>query len=70
MEIMQERLIAARLRNDAPDVAIHVDTSDVKLFEFYHPAEIIHRGEEAARREMKIILEHWRRQRSAGKRGK
>jgi NTE family protein len=70
LEIMQERLIAARLRNDAPDVAIHVNTADIKMFEFYRPAEIIRRGEEAARREINGVLDHWRRLRSAGKRGR
>jgi NTE family protein len=70
LEIMQERLIAARLRNDAPDVAIHVNTADIKMFEFYRPAEIIRRGEEAARREITGVLDHWRRLRSAGKRGR
>jgi NTE family protein len=67
MEIMQEKLIAARLRNDAPDALIQVDTSDIKLFEFYRPAEIIRRGEEAARREISSILARWRRTHPAEK---
>jgi len=61
MEIMQQKLIAARLSNDVPDVAFHVETSDVKIFEFYRPAEIIRRGEEAARREIKSVLARWQR---------
>jgi NTE family protein len=62
MEIMQERLIAARLLSDAPDAVIHVDTSDYKFFEFYRPAELIRRGEEAARLAIKDVL---RRKRAA-----
>ncbi|MBN2400566.1 hypothetical protein EH223_09245 [candidate division KSB1 bacterium] len=64
MEIMQQKLIAARLQNDAPDVTIHVDTQDFKLFEFYRPAAIIRRGEETARREIRNLLSHWRRRQS------
>jgi len=56
MEIMQERLIAARLRSDAPDAVIRVDTSDFRMFEFYRPAEIIRSGEAAARRQVAAIL--------------
>ena len=59
MEIMQQKLIAARLQNDAPDVTIHIDTQDFKLFEFYRPAAIIRRGEETARREIKTVLSRW-----------
>jgi NTE family protein len=61
MEIMQQKLIAARLQNDAPDATIHIDTHDIKLFEFYRPAAIIRRGEETARREIKTLLALWRR---------
>ncbi len=61
MEIMQQKLIAARLLNDAPDAIIHVDTQDFKLFEFYRPAAIIRRGEETARQEIKTLLSKWRR---------
>ncbi len=57
IEIMQEKLIAARLRNDAPDVTIHVDTSDFKMFEFYRPTELIRRGVEAASRQIDAILQ-------------
>jgi len=56
IEIMQQKLIAARLRGDAPDAVIQIDTSDIKMFEFYRPAEIIRRGEEAARRQIGTIL--------------
>lgn len=63
MEIMQQKLIAARLANDAPDATIHVDTHDFKLFEFYRPAAIIRRGEEAARRGIGPLLELWQRRR-------
>jgi NTE family protein len=66
MEIMQQKLIAARLRADLPDSVIHIDTSDIKMFEFYRPAEIIRRGEEAARREIGTIRSGWRRRRRAG----
>jgi NTE family protein len=59
MEIMQQKLIAARLQNDGPDMAIHVDTQDFKLFEFYRPAAIIRRGEETARHEIKTVLSRW-----------
>ena len=59
MEIMQQKLITARLQNDAPDATIHVDTQDFKLFEFYRPAAIIRRGEETARREIKTVLRRW-----------
>lgn len=65
MEIMQQKLIAARLRNDAPDVTIHVETSDFKFFEFYRPAEIIRRGEAAARREIESVLESRRSKQDA-----
>lgn len=70
IEIMQERLVAARLRSDAPDVVIHVDTSGFKMFEFYRPTEIIRHGEEAARRRVADIarLQH-RRQESRSRRG-
>jgi NTE family protein len=67
MEIMQQKLIVARLQNDAPDAVIHVDTQDFKLFEFYRPAAIIRRGEEAARREIKTILSRWNKRRAAEK---
>ena len=60
MEIMQQKLIAARLQIDAPDATIHVDTQDFKLFEFYRPAAIIRRGEETALREIKTVLRRWR----------
>jgi NTE family protein len=69
MEIMQQKLITARLQNDAPDATIHVDTQDFKLFEFYRPAAIIRRGEETARREIKTILSRWQK-RLAGDKGK
>ena len=65
MEIMQQKLIAARLGNDVPDAIIHVETSDIKLFEFYRPAEIIRRGEEAARRQLGEIERLLRRRRRA-----
>ncbi len=65
MEIMQQKLIAARLQNDAPDAIIHVDTQDFKLFEFYRPAAIIRRGEETARREIASILPLWKKRLAA-----
>jgi predicted acylesterase/phospholipase RssA len=64
---MQQKLIVARLQNDAPDAVIHVDTQDFKLFEFYRPAAIIRRGEEAARREIKTILSCWKKRQAEGK---
>lgn len=64
MEIMQQKLIAARLLNDAPDAVIHVDTQDFKLFEFYRPAAIIRRGEQTARRAIGEILANWQRRRA------
>jgi NTE family protein len=67
IEIMQEKLIAARLKNDAPDVIIHVDTQDFKLFEFYRPAAIISRGEETARREIKTVLRCWQKRQAEDK---
>jgi NTE family protein len=67
MEIMQEKLITARLQNDAPDAVIHVDTQDFKMFEFYRPAAIIRRGEETARREIKAILRLWKKRQAQGK---
>jgi len=67
MEIMQQKLIAARLLNDAPDATIHIDTHDIKLFEFFRPAAIIRRGEEAARREIKTLLSQWRRRQGKGR---
>ena len=69
MEIMQEKLIAARLANDLPDVTIHIETSDIKMFEFYRPAEIIRRGEAAARRELPLVLECRRRRQATQKKG-
>jgi NTE family protein len=66
MEIMQQKLITARLQNDAPDVTIHVDTQDFKLFEFYRPAAIIRRGEETARHEIKNILSRWKKRLAEG----
>ena len=70
MEIMQQKLIAARLRADLPDAVIHIQTSDISTFEFYHPAAIIRRGEQAARREIETLLASWRRRRRAlGKSG-
>jgi NTE family protein len=69
MEIMQQKLIAARLRIDVPDAVIHIETSDIKMFEFYRPAEIIRRGEEAARREIETVLAGWRRRQRAGNKG-
>jgi len=67
LEIMQEKLIAARLQNDAPDAVIHVDTQDFKLFEFYRPAAIIRRGEQTARREIKTILGRWQQRQAQEK---
>lgn len=69
MEILQQKLIAARLCADLPDAVIHIQTSDISMFEFYRPAEIIRRGEEAARREIKAVLAGWRRRRRAETRG-
>jgi NTE family protein len=70
MEIMQQKLIAARLGNDLPDITIHVETSDIKFFEFYRPAEIIRRGEAAARRQLGEIERLLRQRRSTrGRRG-
>jgi predicted acylesterase/phospholipase RssA len=69
MEIMQEKLIAARLGNDVPDAIIHIETSDIKMFEFYRPAEIIRRGEQAARREIETVLKNQRRCQAAQKKG-
>jgi NTE family protein len=69
MEIMQQKLISARLRNDAPDATIHIDTSDIKMFEFYRPAQIIRRGEAAATREIQTVLENLRRRQAAAKKG-
>lgn len=69
MEFMQQKLIAARLSNDVPDVTIHVETSDFKFFEFYRPSAIIRRGEAAARREIKTILESLHRRQRAEKKG-
>lgn len=68
MEIMQQKLIAARLDIDTPDAIIHIDTSDITMFEFYHPAEIIRRGEQAALRQIAPLLAAWRRRRRAEKR--
>lgn len=65
MEILQQKLIAARLCADVPDAVIHIQTSDISMFEFYRPAEIIRRGEEAARREIATVLASWRRRRRA-----
>jgi NTE family protein len=56
IEIMQEKLVQARLANDCPDAAIHVDTAGFKMFEFYRPAELIRRGEEAAEQRLPAIL--------------
>lgn len=56
IETMQEKLVLARLRVDAPDATIHVDTSGFRMFEFYRPAAIIRRGEEAAERQLDVIL--------------
>jgi NTE family protein len=67
MEIMQEKLITARLQNDAPDAVIHVDTQDFKMFEFYRPAAIIRRGEETARREINAILRSWKKRQALWK---
>jgi NTE family protein len=69
MEIMQQKLIAARLQNDAPDATIHVDTQDFRLFEFYRPTAIIRRGEDSARREIKSLLALWQRRQSETKAG-
>jgi NTE family protein len=67
MEIMQEKLITARLQIDAPDVTIHIDTQDFKLFEFYRPAAIIRRGEETARREIRTVLSRWQQRQTEDK---
>lgn len=69
MEFMQQKLIAARLGNDVPDITIHVETSDFKFFEFYRPSAIIRRGEAAARREIGTVLASWRRRQAAEKKG-
>jgi NTE family protein len=69
MEIMQQKLIAARLCADVPDAVIHIETSDIKMFEFYRPAEIIRRGEQAARREIGALLACRRRLQAARKKG-
>ncbi len=67
MEIMQQKLIAARLCADVPDVVIHIQTSDISMFEFYRPAEIIRRGEQAALRQIDSLLAAWRRRQRAEK---
>ncbi len=55
IEIMQQKLVLARLANDRPDVTVHVDTSGFKMFEFYRPAELIRLGEEAAEKRLREI---------------
>jgi NTE family protein len=68
IEIMQQKLIIARLLNDAPDIIIHIDTSEFKMFEFYRPAEIIRRGKKTAVREIEAVQDRLRKKRLARKR--
>lgn len=49
-EIMQQEIVQSKLKNDAPDVLIEVETSDFRIYEFNHPREIIERGAETTRR--------------------
>lgn len=49
-EIMQQEMVRAKLKNDAPDIRIEVETSDFRFYEFNHPREIIDRGKRTTRR--------------------
>jgi len=49
-EIMQVEMVASKLKNDAPDVVVQVETSDFAMFEFDRPREIIERGKQTMRR--------------------
>ncbi len=49
-EIMQQKLVLSCLELDQPDVAIHVETSEFKFYEFNSPTELIARGEATMRR--------------------
>ncbi len=52
IEIMQVEMVASKLRNDAPDVLVQVETTDFAMFEFDRPREIIERGKATMRRQV------------------
>jgi len=52
IEIMQVEMVASKLKNDAPDVVVQVETSDFAMFEFDRPREIIERGRQTMRRHL------------------
>jgi NTE family protein len=54
-EIMQQEMVRSKLKNDAPDILIEVETSDFRIYEFNHPREIIDRGKETTRRLIKSV---------------
>ena len=47
---MQQEMVRSKLKNDAPDILIEVETSDFRIYEFNHPREIIERGDETMRK--------------------
>lgn len=63
LEIMQKEVVRAHLQTDPPDVLIDVNTAGFAFHEFYRPAELMHRGEEAVRR----VLPELRRLVSGGR---
>jgi NTE family protein len=52
IEIMQVEMVASKLKNDAPDVVVQVETTDFAMFEFDRPREIIDRGKQTMRRQI------------------
>lgn len=52
IEIMQVEMVISKLKNDAPDIVVQVETSDFAQFEFDRPREIIERGKATMRRHL------------------
>ena len=50
--IVQDRIARSRLAGDPPDAMINLRLSDIGLFDFHRAAELIARGEEAAKRSL------------------
>jgi len=54
-EIMQQEMVRSKLKNDAPDILIEVETSDFHIYGFNHPREIIERGDETMRKQIEPV---------------
>ena len=54
-DIMQQEIVRSKLKDDAPDILVEVETSDFRIYEFNHPRKIIERGAETTQQLVNLI---------------